>query len=416
MKRIPIVPIHGLDIQIVFNNFQVEFKWIIDKMTNQQSAQTKKTVKTFALASFLNDLGSDIIYPIWPLFVTSVLGANMAVLGLIDGLGEAVVSISKALSGYISDKTKKRKIFIWTGYLMGAISRIGYALSTAWPQLIPFRILDRAGKIRSAPRDAIVADISTPKTRGKIFGLLRSADHLGAVFGILICIFFFNILGYRLLFALAAIPSLVAALLIIRNITENKPRARLKSESEKAHKLNRNFILFLILSAVFAIGSFSYSFLMIYAKEFGFRVSFVPVLYLVYSGAASLSALPFGKLADRIGRKAVLMIAFCLWVLVGLIVVFTHHSAAVVMIFILFGMHKGAIEPAQKAFVSDMAPVELRASYLGTYQMVIGLCALPASVIAGLLWDNVGVNMPFIVSIGLTGIAMGLLLFIKDSN
>ena len=121
-------------------------------------------------------MGSDIIYPIWPLFVTSVLGANMAVLGLIDGLGEAVVSISKALSGYISDKTKKRKIFIWTGYLMGAISRIGYALSTAWPHLIPFRILDRAGKIRSAPRDAILADVSTSKTRGKIFGIMRSAD------------------------------------------------------------------------------------------------------------------------------------------------------------------------------------------------------------------------------------------------
>ena len=385
-------------------------------MNNQRSAQIKKTVKTFALASFLNDLGSDIIYPIWPLFVTSVLGANMAVLGFIDGLSEAVVSISKALSGYISDKTKKRKIFIWTGYLMGAVSRIGYALSTVWPHLIPFRILDRAGKIRSAPRDAILADVSTPKTRGKIFGLLRSADHLGAVFGILICIFFFNILGYRLLFALAAIPSLIGVILIIRNITETKPPDHSQAEPEKAHKLNRNFILFLILSAVFAIGSFSYSFLLIYAKEFGFRITFVPVLYLVYSGTASLSALPFGKLADRIGRKAVLMIAFTLWALVGLTVILTHHIAAVVLIFVLFGMHKGAIEPVQKAFVSDLAPVELRASYLGTYQMVIGLCALPASLIAGLLWDNVGINMPFIVSIGLTGIAMGILPFIKESN
>ncbi|MBN2601239.1 MAG: MFS transporter [Candidatus Marinimicrobia bacterium] len=385
-------------------------------MSNSRSAQAKKTVTTFALASFLNDLGSDIIYPIWPLFVTSVLGANMAVLGLIDGLGEAVVSISKALSGYISDKTKKRKIFIWTGYLMGAISRIGYALSTVWPHLIPFRILDRAGKIRSAPRDAIVADISTPKTRGKIFGLLRSADHLGAVFGILICIFFFNILGYRLLFAMAAVPSLVGAFLIIRNINEAKPPARSPFETKKASKLDRNFILFLILSAVFAIGSFSYSFLMIYAKEFGFRVSFVPVLYLVYSGTASLSAMPFGKLADRIGRKAVMMIAFLLWILVGLTVVFTQHYTAVVVIFVLFGMHKGAIEPVQKAFVSDIAPVELRASYLGTYQMVIGLCALPASLIAGLLWDNIGVNMPFIVSIGLAGSAMGLLIFIRSND
>jgi len=123
--------------------------------------ETRKTVRTFALASFLNDLGSDMIYPIWPFFVISVLGANMAVLGFIDGLGEAIVSISQAASGYISDRIRKRKIFIWTGYLLGSSSRVGYALSTVWQHLIPFRVLDRAGKIRGAPRDAIIADISS---------------------------------------------------------------------------------------------------------------------------------------------------------------------------------------------------------------------------------------------------------------
>src|SRR4030043_1687486 len=120
--------------------------------------QARKTVRIFAAASFLNDMGSDIIYPIWPLFVTQVLKANMIVLGFLDGLGEALVSISQALSGYISDRIRKRKVFVWLGYLFGASSRIGYALSKTWQHVIPFRILDRAGKVRSAPSDVLTAD------------------------------------------------------------------------------------------------------------------------------------------------------------------------------------------------------------------------------------------------------------------
>ena len=139
----------------------------------------KKTIRTFAWASFLNDMGSDIISPVWPLFVTQVLKANMAALGFLDGLGEALVSLSKALAGYASDRLRKRKIFIWTGYLCGGISRWGYALSSVWPHLIPFRILDRAGKIRSSPRDAMIADMSTSLNRGRHFGIIRAMDNGG---------------------------------------------------------------------------------------------------------------------------------------------------------------------------------------------------------------------------------------------
>jgi len=182
--------------------------------------EKRKTIQTFAVASFLNDLGSDIIYPIWPLFVTTILGANMAILGFIDGLGEAIVSISQAVSGYISDRIRKRKVFVWTGYLFGSLSRIGYGLSTAWQHIIPFRVLDRAGKIRGAPRDAIIADMSTNENRGKHFGFLRTLDNFGAVCGIIICILFFQLLGYRTLFLLAAIPSAVALILIFLFIKE----------------------------------------------------------------------------------------------------------------------------------------------------------------------------------------------------
>src|SRR3989338_3294525 len=284
-----------------------------------EQKQAKKTIRVFALASFLNDLGSDIIYPLWPMFVTSVLGANMAVLVLLDGLGEALVSLSQAASGYISDRIRKRKVFVWIGYLCGGASRIGYSVASVWQHLIPFRILDRAGKIRSAPRDAIIADISTKENRGHNFGLLRAMDNFGAVCGIIVSILFLNILGYRKLFLLAAIPSLIGALIIFLFIKEQKASDTKIYKGFTLKHLDNNFRLFLFLSAIFALGSFSYSFLLIFAKKCGFSITAVPVLYLVFTIFAALFSLPFGKLSDRVGRKRVLIAAYSFWIAVCLI-------------------------------------------------------------------------------------------------
>jgi MFS family permease len=377
---------------------------------------TKKTIRTFAAASFLNDLGSDIIYPIWPLFLTTVLGANMAVLGLIDGLGEALVSISQAVSGYISDRIRKRKVFVWTGYLFGSLSRIGYGLSTVWQHVIPFRVLDRAGKIRGAPRDAIIADMSTNQNRGKNFGFLRTFDNFGAVCGIILCILFFQLLGYRTLFLLAAIPSAIGAILILIFIKERKTTDKKIYKGLRLKDLDKNFRLFLFLSALFALGSFSYSFLLIYAKEFGFEIIFVPVLYLIFTIFAALLSLPFGKLSDRIGRKKVLFITYGLWGLVCLGFIFIHSYLGILLIFVLYGMHRAGMETVQKTFVCELAPVEYRATGLGGFQMIIGLCALPASLIAGILWDNINIATPLYFSIGLTAVSAILLLLVKEEK
>ena len=378
--------------------------------------ENKRTVRIFTWASFLNDMGSDIIYPVWPLFVTEILKANMAVLGFVDGLGEAVVSLAKALSGYWSDRIRKRKVFIWSGYLMGAASRIGYAISTVWQHLIPFRILDRAGKIRGAPRDAIIADVSTNDNRGRNFGLMRMADNLGAVVGILICLALFKKIGYRALFILAAIPSLISVLLILIKIKEPSHTEKVIYKGMTLRDLDRNFILFMILSGIFAIGNFTYSFLLIRAKQIGFPEAFVPVLYLVYTLSASLTAYPFGRLADRIGRKTVMQMSFLLWGLVCLDVIFFQSKIMIFLMFVIYGLHKGALEPVQSTIVSELAPEKFRASSLGTYQMLIGLCAFPASLIAGFLWDKIGALAPFYLSLGLTIVASALMIFVKESK
>jgi MFS family permease len=378
--------------------------------------ESRSTIKTFALASFLNDMGSDMIYPIWPLFIRSVLGANMTMLGILDGLGEALVSLSSAGSGYLSDKIHKRKIFIWIGYLMGASSRIGYAISTTWTTVLPFRILDRAGKIRSAPRDAIIADISTMNNRGKNFGILRTADHLGAVIGILICLSLVDTLKFSTIFMIAAIPSILGVGLILLFIKERPGENVHAFKGISLKDLSKNFRLFLFLSAIFSLGSFSYSFLLIYAKDFGFEIKTVPLLYLIFTVVAAVSSYPFGYLADKFGRKNIIAIGFLLWIVVCIGFILANSFLLILLLFIFYGLQKGALEIVQKAFVAELSPEQYRASSLGGFQMVIGLCALPASLIAGLLWDNFGKEATMIYSVALSFISFGLLFWVKENR
>jgi len=381
--------------------------------------QTKSTIRTFALASFLNDFGSDMIYPVWPVFVSAVLGADLTVLGFLDGLGDAIVSVSQAASGYVSDRIRKRKVFVWTGYLLGSASRMGYSLSTAWQHLVPFRIMDRAGKMRGAPRDAMIADESTRENRGRNFGLLRAIDNLGAVCGIIVCtvVLCFGLLDLRKLFFFASIPSILGALLILLLIKERRLAVGQIYKGLSLKDLDGNFRLFLFLSAFFALGSFSYSFLLLIAEYIGFGVQFLPLLYLLFTAVASLLSLPFGKLSDKIGRRFVLMLSYVLWGLVSLTLILIQSYWAVVLCFVLYGLHKGALDPVQRTLVSELAPRDYKASSLGGFQLVVGICALPSSLITGLLWDQTkSFVTPLYLSLCLTFLALLMLLFVKEKQ
>ncbi len=373
-----------------------------------------KKIKIFAASAFLNDLGADMISPIWPLFVTTVLKAPMSVLGFLDGLGESLVAFSQVISGFLSDKLRRRKIFIWLGYLGPVIGRIGYSISTTWQHLVPFRIFDRIGKMRDAPRDAMVAEAVKRERRGVSFGILEAMDSLGAVTGVVVSVLFFKFLGFRKLLFLAAIPSLISVFLIFFFIKESNDSKIYPGF--RIGKLSKNLKLFFASSSIFSLGAFSYSFLLIFASNFGFAITFVPILYLIFTLVNSLFAWPFGRLADKYGRKTVSILSFLFWGLVSLGFLLSQNYWFIIFYFVLYGLHRAAWKPIQKTFVSELAPWGWRASTLGAFQMMLGLTALPASFIAGLLWDVFGPFAPFYFSLSLTVVAIILLILVQENN
>jgi MFS family permease len=390
-------------------------------------------LQAFGSASFLNDMGSDIVFSIWPVFVALITPPGLAplILGLIDGIGDFVVNISKGFSGFISDKVQKRKVFIWSGYTMGATSRLIYAFSPVWQWLLPAKILDRAGKVRGAPRDAIVADVSSHETRGKNFGILRTLDNTGATVGVLITIFFVtfavpwlaNTLGFdllaslKLLFIFAAIPTLIGALIIIIKIVEyrkepGKPVFRISG-------INRSLAIFISLSIIFALASFSWSLVTLYAGLYLIipatnPILGVPVAYLTFTVTAALSSAPLGKIGDRIGRRSTILIGFIFFGTMCAIFLFVPNFWTVLLALIFYGVSIGATVPMQTSLVAELSPVNVRASMLGLYQMFTGVALLPASLIAGYLWVVFGPSFTFSLALALTIIATLLLPFVKE--
>jgi len=367
----------------------------------RKKADERRVVITFSVASFLNDLGSNIVHPLWPMFVTSVLGLNTTLLGLIDGIGDALHSISRAISGYLSDKIGRRKPFIWIGYLLGSLARVGYAFSSTWWHLALLKSLDRLGKLRGAPRDAMIAEVSTKKTRGKNFGILRMMDNLGGVCGILISIFLLNFLKYRSLFLLASLPSLIGVLLILVFIKDVHRKVKKKF---KLKLLGKRYRKFLIASMLFYLGYFSYSFLLLYANSLGFSERFLPIFYLLFTFIASVFSTPFGKASDIVGRKTTLLLSYSFWIVVLLTAIVFKAKIAPFLAFFFYGLQKAAQEPSERAFISELSPKRFRATGIGTFQMLVGLCALPASLIVGHLWNAYGMNVAFSFSL-LTSLA-----------
>jgi len=377
-------------------------------------------VLILGLVSFFTDVSSEMIYPLLPLFLTGVLGAGPAFLGVIEGVAESTAALLKLCSGIVSDRVRRRKLLVLWGYSVSALMRplIGFAGSAAAVLLI--RTGDRVGKgIRTSPRDALIADSVDPSVRGKAYGFHRSMDHAGALVGPLIAtaLLSFFVTDLRTVFWLAAIPGAIAVLLIVWKVSEAErtelPKAPVRLALLPAGPLRR----YLLILFLFTLGNSSDAFLLLKAGTLGVPAFRIPLLWAFFHLVKMLAAMPFGALSDRVGRRAVIVAGWCVYSLSYLGYGLATSEWQIWLLFAFYGLFFGLTEGVEKAYLADMADPALRGAAFGWYNFAVGAGALPASVLFGLIWQRLGGVAPFLFGAGLAAVsALLLLLLIKPAT
>jgi len=379
-----------------------------------------RNIFILGLVSLFTDLSSQMVFPLIPLFLTTVLGAGACAVGIVEGAAETTASLLKVISGYWSDKIKKRKPFIFFGYSLSSITKPLFAFTNFWPSVLFIRVIERIGKgLRTAPRDALVAESCQENVRGKAYGLHRAMDGIGSVLGAIIAFLLLGILGYRNIFLLAFVPGIIGVFVIL---FIKEKRAPAKRETKKTpiklslKELPVNLRLFILISSIFALGHFGYAFLLLRAKNIGLTDNTAILLYVLFYIVYTLCAIPAGMLSDKIGRKPVLITGYLVFAVTSLGMMFTSSIYTILMFFIVYGVFYAMIDGVQRALVVDLAPGNLKATALGTFHTAIGLVALPGGYIAGLLWDKIGPGATFTYGFTLAIISIALFMFVKPTS
>lgn len=353
-----------------------------------------KNVFFTGLVSFCMDVSSEMIYPLVPIFLATVLGVNKSMIGLIEGIAEATASLLKVFSGWFSDHLGRRKGLMFAGYATSTLSRPFIALASAWQPVLASRFIDRLGKgIRTAPRDAIIAESTETSHLGRAFSFHRAMDSMGAVVGPAFALLLLQWRpdNYQLVFWLSIVPGALAVLFIVLFIKEKK-RA-LAGQARRPRFSLRHFDWrvkwFILIVTLFALGNSSDAFLILRAEQLGVPVLMIPAVYLTFNLIYSFSAIPAGMAADRFGRKRIILLGFILFA--GLYYGFAvaESSAAIWWLFGLYGLFMGLTEGIQKAFLASIIPPDFKATAFGVHASAVGMATLPASLIGGLLWDRV---------------------------
>ncbi len=368
-------------------------------------------------ASLLNDVASEMIAPLLPIFLTTTLGAGPAALGIIEGVAETTSSFLKIVSGYISDKMGKRKGIVFWGYGIAAVSRTLISVATSWVHVLMLRFADRVGKgIRTAPRDALLADSAEPAFRGKVFGFHRALDHAGAVLGPLIAFLFIKEwnFDYRTIFFLTLIPGLLSAIVIGALVKEKVVEGKKAGFVFKWGSIDGQFNKYLIVLFIFTLGNASDAFLILRAIDAGVSKTFIPVLWAGFNLVKFVISTPGGALSDKIGRRPVIITGWLIYAVIYAAFAFASTALHITLIFAGYGVYYALTEGVERAFVADLVPAEVRGTAFGIYNAVIGVAALPASVLFGLIWKYYGTEAAFFWSVALAAFAsLGLLIFVR---
>ncbi len=374
-----------------------------------------RNVFVLGWVSFAADVSSEMLYPVLPIFLTTTLGAPVSLVGVIEGIAEGTAGTSKVAAGWWSDRLPRRRPVVALGYGLSALGKLLLALSFVWPQALLARFCDRFGKgTRTAPRDAMITDAAPAADLGRNFGFHRALDTAGAVAGPLLGLALVSAVGQdrlRLVFGLAVLPA-VASVVLVALARERRRPPRARAPEERRFDLRgapTSYWLFLGVSLVFAFGNSSDAFLLLRARDLGLGLTAVILAYVVYNTSYALLSFPAGSLADRVGPRAVLTGGFFVFGLVYLGFAAAGGSSAVWPLFAAYGVNMALTEGVGRAFVAGFAPADRRGSFLGLYHTAIGLMAVVASVLAGVLWDQVGAAAPFALGAA-TGIAAAALL------
>nr|MDA8228377.1 MFS transporter [Desulfitobacterium hafniense] len=360
-------------------------------------------------------ISSEMVYPLLPIFLSTALGASPAIIGIIEGIAESLASILKVFSGYLADKTQKKKELTISGYSGSLLGKLVLVLAGSWGGVLLSRIIDRFGKgIRTAPRDALIADSTQKSTRGHAFGLHRAMDTMGAVIGVIIAYILINgnITDFKRIFWYSTIPALlgIIALLFVRRPSQVKSVK--KEFSFTWSKLDIQLKQFLVLAFIFTLGNSSNQFLLLRASKLGVSTPYVLLLYLAFNISYALVSMPAGKLSDLIGRKRVLVTGYIIYAIVYFGFARVTQTSTLWLLFIIYGLYTAFTDGVEKALLSDIAPSALRGTVIGMHAALVGIALLPASFIAGILWDNFGAQAPFYFGAGMGLLAVIGLLFI----
>ncbi|KAA2283726.1 MFS transporter [Candidatus Nitrosocosmicus agrestis] len=394
-----------------------------DKSTDEKPKGIRN-VLFLGLVSFFTDFSTEMILGSLPTFIVNNLGASRDLLGAIEGSSELTSYIFRMISGSLSDKVRKRKIFVLIGYGLSTISKPFFAISSSWVDVFIVRATDRIGKgVRTAPRDALIADSVSDSISGKAFGIHRTIDQMGAIAGPLASFAILQFMDIQYVFLLSLIPGAIAVIILVFFVKEVATKKLASPPTifgniKDMIKSNKPFVILVVITGIFSLGAFNFSFILLKASELGVEQSFIPIVYAVINIAHTMVGIPAGILADKIGKEKVLLISYTIFVTSSILMVVSFNNIAYAyFLAAVFGFYVGISETVQRAIIPRYVPSELRGTAYGLYSLVTGVCFFTSNITFGFIWDTYNIQTAVVYSVSLSLIAiLSMIAFIKKYN
>jgi MFS family permease len=380
-----------------------------------------RNVLMMGLVSFFTDFSTEMILGVLPLYIVNNLGASRAILGAIEGSAELISYGFRMVSGSLSDKVRKRKIFVLIGYGLSTISKPFFIIATGWFDAFIVRAVDRIGKgVRTAPRDALIADSVSESISGKAFGIHRTMDQAGAIVGPLVAFAILQIMDICAVFLFSLIPGAIAVIILLFFVKEVRMK-KLFSTTIFGNiifllKRNKPFVILMIFTGIFSLGAFSYSFILLKASDLGISQRFMPLVYATINISYTLIGIPSGILADRIGKEKVLVIGYIVFALSSILMMLfiSSNYLYAYILALIFGVYMGISETVQRAVIPKYVTAGLRGTAYGIYNLVSGVCFFVSNITFGYIWDKYNLNLAIFYSLFFSFCAIGgMSIFIK---